>query len=66
MAARELNPVWEDIFLVVLEELTSPLEVKVYSHNLVKDDLLGQHSVDLTSLPLNNPLVFIYLNIPPT
>ena len=53
---RELNPVWEDAFLVVLEDLDSPLEVKVYSHNLVKDDLLGQHTVDLTSLPLNTAL----------
>ena len=41
---------------MVLEDLSSPLEVKVYSHNLVKDDLLGQHSLDLTSLPLNSAL----------
>ena len=53
---KELNPVWEDIFLVVLEDLSAPLEVKVYSHNLVKDDLLGQHSLDLSCLPLNTAL----------
>ena len=53
---KELNPVWEDIFLVVLEDLSVPLEVKVYSHNLVKDDLLGQHSLDLSCLPLNTAL----------
>ena len=52
----ELNPVWDDVFVVVLSELTSPLEVKVYSQNLVKDDLLGQHSLDLSSLAQNTTL----------
>ena len=52
----ELNPVWDDVFVVVLTELSSPLEVKVYSQNLVKDDLLGQHSLDLASLPQNTTL----------
>ena len=33
-----------------------PLQVKVYSQNLVKDDLLGQHSLDLQSLPQNTTL----------
>ena len=52
----ELNPVWDEVFVVVLAELASPLEVKVYSQNLVKDDLLGQHSLDLSCLPLNTAL----------
>ena len=52
----ELNPVWDDVFVVVLTELSSPLEVKVYSQNLVKDDLLGQHSLDLQSLAQNTTL----------
>ena len=30
--------------------------MKVYSQNLVKDDLLGQHSLDLQSLPQNTTL----------
>ena len=49
----ELNPMWDDIFVVVLSELTSSLEVKVYSQNLVKDDLLG---LDLTFLDQNMTL----------
>ena len=28
----------------------------MYSHNLVKEDLLGQHSLDLSCLPLNTAL----------
>ena len=52
----ELNPVWDEVFVVVLAELASPLEVKVYSQNLVKDDLLGQHSLDLRCLPQNRAL----------
>ena len=52
----ELNPVWDEVFVAVVSELGSPLEVKVYSQNLVKDDLLGQHSLDLQSLPQNTTL----------
>ena len=52
----ELNPVWDEVFVAVVSELGSPLEVKVYSQNLVKDDLLGQHSLDLSCLPLNTAL----------
>ena len=56
---KDSNPAWDECFLVVVPDLSSKLEIKVYNHQpgiLVKDDLIGSHLLELSSLEQNNSL----------
>ena len=56
---KDSNPAWDECFLVVVPDLSCKLEIKVYNHQpgiLVKDDLIGSHLLELSSLEQNNSL----------
>ena len=50
---KDLNPVWDDSFLIVVPDLSSNLDIKIYHQNLVKDDLIGTVTLELSSLQQN-------------
>ena len=51
---KDTNPAWDDSFQIVLPDLLSNLDIKIYHQNLVKDDLIGTVTLELSSL-LQNP-----------
>jgi len=53
---KELNPNWDESFMVSVPDLSKNMEIKVYNHNLVKDDLIGSYPLDLVSLSQNKSL----------
>ena len=50
---KDTNPVWDDSFLIVVPDLSSNLDIKIYHQNLVKDDLIGTVALELSSLLQN-------------
>ena len=50
---KDLNPAWDDSFLIVVPDLSSNLDIKIYHQNLVKDDLIGTVTLELSSLLQN-------------
>ena len=48
--AKDFNPTWDESFMLVLPDLTQNLDIKVYNHSIMKDELLGFHQLDLASL----------------
>lgn len=45
---RNLNPIWKEKFIFQTKDLSLPLSVRVYDHDIVSsDDFMGQGNIDL-------------------
>ena len=47
---KDCNPVWDESFMIVIPDLSQNLEMKILNHNLMRDDVIGSHIVELTNL----------------
>ena len=47
---KDCNPVWDESFMTVIPDLSQNLELKILNHNLMRDDVIGSHIVELTNL----------------
>ncbi|XP_061873768.1 multiple C2 and transmembrane domain-containing protein 1 [Colius striatus] len=51
---KNLNPVWEEKALILIDSLREPLYIKVFDYDFgLQDDFIGSAFLDLTSLELN-------------
>ncbi|XP_046657711.1 multiple C2 and transmembrane domain-containing protein-like [Daphnia pulicaria] len=51
---RDLNPIWEEDFDIYLDDLNTPLHIRVFDYDWgVQDDFLGAATFDLNQLELN-------------
>nr|CAH0111794.1 unnamed protein product [Daphnia galeata] len=51
---RDLNPIWEEDFDVHLDDLNTPLHIRVFDYDWgVQDDFLGSATLELHQLELN-------------
>ena len=41
---------WDESFMIVIPDLSQNLELKILNHNLMRDDVIGSHIVELTNL----------------
>lgn len=56
---RDLNPLWDEEFDIFIDDLTTPLNVRVFDYDWgMTDDFLGAAALDLTQLTLNRPCHF--------
>eukprot|EP00090_Calanus_glacialis_P005273 TRINITY_DN14089_c0_g1_i1.p1 TRINITY_DN14089_c0_g1~~TRINITY_DN14089_c0_g1_i1.p1 ORF type:complete len:766 (-),score=211.93 TRINITY_DN14089_c0_g1_i1:70-2205(-) len=53
---KDLNPNWDESFMASVPDLSRHMEIRVFNHNLVKDDLIGSFPLDLVSLSQNKSL----------
>ncbi|KAI8037104.1 hypothetical protein M5D96_009851, partial [Drosophila gunungcola] len=50
---RDLNPVWDEVFIVPIEDPFQPIVVKVFDYDWgLQDDFMGSAKLDLTQLEL--------------
>ncbi|KAH8356307.1 hypothetical protein KR200_007825 [Drosophila serrata] len=50
---RDLNPVWDEVFIVPIEDPFQPIIVKVFDYDWgLQDDFMGSAKLDLTQLEL--------------
>ncbi|XP_011295342.1 multiple C2 and transmembrane domain-containing protein-like isoform X1 [Musca domestica] len=50
---RDLNPVWDEVFVVPIEDPFEPIIVKVFDYDWgLQDDFMGSAKIDLTQLEL--------------
>uniref|UniRef100_A0A1A9WYX3 C2 domain-containing protein n=1 Tax=Glossina brevipalpis TaxID=37001 RepID=A0A1A9WYX3_9MUSC len=50
---RDLNPVWDEVFVVAIEDPFEPIIVKVFDYDWgLQDDFMGSAKIDLTQLEL--------------
>ncbi|XP_017460634.1 PREDICTED: multiple C2 and transmembrane domain-containing protein 1-like, partial [Rhagoletis zephyria] len=50
---RDLNPVWDEVFIVPIEDPFLPINVKVFDYDWgLQDDFMGSAQIDLTQLEL--------------
>ncbi|XP_039954428.1 multiple C2 and transmembrane domain-containing protein isoform X1 [Bactrocera tryoni] len=50
---RDLNPVWDEVFIVPIEDPFLPINVKVFDYDWgLQDDFMGSAQIDLTTLEL--------------
>ncbi|XP_044000185.1 multiple C2 and transmembrane domain-containing protein 2-like isoform X1 [Gambusia affinis] len=52
---KNLNPVWNEFFVVPVKDLHQKIYVKVYDSDLTTDDFMGSASVCLSDLELDKP-----------
>ncbi|ESO89614.1 hypothetical protein LOTGIDRAFT_124931, partial [Lottia gigantea] len=51
---KNLNPRWEDSFTVAIDDISKPLQMKVFDYDRgLHDDPMGGAEIDLTTLELN-------------
>ncbi|XP_073424860.1 multiple C2 and transmembrane domain-containing protein 2 isoform X1 [Dendrobates tinctorius] len=50
---KNLNPVWEEKFVLPIQNLEQKLHIKVYDRDLTTDDFMGSAFLDLQELELN-------------
>ncbi|KAK6178984.1 hypothetical protein SNE40_011446 [Patella caerulea] len=51
---KNLNPRWEDVFTVPVEDICKPLQMKVFDYDRgMTDDPMGSAEIDLSTLELN-------------
>lgn len=51
---RDLNPCWDETFLLPIEDPFQPINIKVFDYDWgLQDDFMGSAELDLTSLELN-------------
>lgn len=51
---KNLNPEWNERFIIPVEDVFQPLQIKVFDYDWgLQDDFMGCASFDLTSLELN-------------
>ena len=51
---KDLNPIWDEIFIVPIEDPFLPITIKVFDYDWgLQDDYMGQSHLHLTSLELN-------------
>ncbi|KAM8972753.1 multiple C2 and transmembrane domain-containing protein 2 isoform 2-T2 [Pelodytes ibericus] len=50
---KNLNPVWDETFVLPLQGLDQKLQIKVYDRDLTTDDFMGSAFIDLQELELN-------------
>ena len=64
---RDLNPTWDEDFDVTVDDLGTPLQVRVFDYDWgLQDDFLGSALLDLNRLDVNkwlNPIHFIHLSL---
>ncbi|XP_054740886.1 multiple C2 and transmembrane domain-containing protein isoform X1 [Anastrepha obliqua] len=50
---RDLNPVWDEVFIVPIEDPFLPINIKVFDYDWgLQDDFMGSAQIDLTQLEL--------------
>ena len=53
---KDLNPVWDESFQILIEDPTSPLELEVFDYDrFAMDDFMGTAEVDLAQLRFWTP-----------
>ncbi|KAM5171326.1 multiple C2 and transmembrane domain-containing protein 2 [Mantella aurantiaca] len=50
---KNLNPVWDEIFVLPIQNLDQKLQIKVYDRDFTTDDFMGSALLDLQELELN-------------
>ncbi|XP_069841073.1 multiple C2 and transmembrane domain-containing protein 2 isoform X2 [Dendropsophus ebraccatus] len=50
---KNLNPVWDETFVLPIQNLDQKLHIKVYDRDLTTDDFMGAALLDLQELELN-------------
>ncbi|XP_053319213.1 multiple C2 and transmembrane domain-containing protein 2 [Spea bombifrons] len=50
---KNLNPVWDETFVLPIQSLDQKLQIKVYDRDLTTDDFMGSAFLDLQELELN-------------
>ncbi|XP_063304934.1 multiple C2 and transmembrane domain-containing protein 2 isoform X1 [Pelobates fuscus] len=50
---KNLNPVWDETFVLPIQSLDQKLHVKVYDRDLTTDDFMGSAYIDMKDLELN-------------
>lgn len=50
---KNLNPVWDEAFVLPIQNLEQKLQIKVYDRDLTTDDFMGSAVLDLQELELN-------------
>lgn len=51
---RNLNPVWNETFVFQAKDLTQPISLRVYDHDIVSsDDFMGRGLINLTQCKQN-------------
>ncbi|KAM4675480.1 multiple C2 and transmembrane domain-containing protein 2 isoform 2-T2 [Discoglossus pictus] len=50
---KNLNPVWNENFVLPIQSLDQKLHIKVYDRDLTKDDFMGSAYLELQNLELN-------------
>ncbi|XP_066448932.1 multiple C2 and transmembrane domain-containing protein 2 isoform X2 [Eleutherodactylus coqui] len=50
---KNLNPVWDETFVLPIQNLEQKLQIKVYDRDLTTDDFMGSALLDLQELELN-------------
>lgn len=52
--SKTLNPVWNEHFMTLIDDIHQPLVLRAYDHDFaLSDDFLGTAAIDLTSLKFN-------------
>nr|XP_033775805.1 LOW QUALITY PROTEIN: multiple C2 and transmembrane domain-containing protein 2 [Geotrypetes seraphini] len=57
---KNLNPVWDETFVLPIQNLDEKLHVKVYDRDLTTDDFMGSAYLELRDLELNRPTEKIF------
>nr|DBA31955.1 TPA: hypothetical protein GDO54_007709 [Pyxicephalus adspersus] len=50
---KNLNPVWDEVFVLPIQNLDQKLQIKVYDRDFTTDDFMGAAVLDLQELELN-------------
>ncbi|KAB7498255.1 putative ADP-ribosylation factor GTPase-activating protein AGD11, partial [Armadillidium nasatum] len=54
---KDLNPIWDETFVVGIEDPFEPIQIKVFDYDWgLQDDFMGMATVDLSTLELNTPV----------
>lgn len=50
---KNLNPVWNELFVLQVDDVDDKMKVKVYDYDLgLRDDFMGYSFVELSNLPV--------------
>lgn len=57
---KTLNPVWNEQFTAVIDDVTQPLVLRVFDSDFAfQDDYLGTSSIDLLQLRVNRLVIYL-------
>ncbi|XP_075063809.1 multiple C2 and transmembrane domain-containing protein 2 isoform X1 [Mixophyes fleayi] len=57
---KNLNPVWDETFVLPIQNLEQKLHLKVYDRDLTTDDFMGSAFLNLQELELNKPVEKVF------